>query len=228
MKINVIATGSSGNLYEIIDNKGNTMLLEAGVSRSVFSKYRDGETLPEMCVITHEHSDHARFANEYMMICNVHKWKQKAVSENFKAFGFKVKHGDVLNYAYLIKLIADDDFLFFATDLEEDDETFDVITSSIKSLNVSKFLIECNYNQYLYHLADSMQRIGCDRHLSDTGLINFIRKTGAKSPIVITIHGSDRLSADSYTKKLIQGRLPNSTVAVATGAKDNVKNIFRL
>ena len=224
----MIATGSSGNLYEIIDSQGNCMLIEAGVTRTEFAKYRESEKVPEMCVISHKHSDHAQYANQYEMICQVHRWKQKVQSENFKAFGFQVEHNGVLNYAYLIKFLADDEFLFFATDLEYEEESISKITSELKKFNVIKYLIECNYNDYLYHLADDIQRIGCDRHFSDNNLVKFIRKVEVKDPTIITIHGSNRLSADTYTKKFIQGKFPAAKIAVAVGGKNGVKNIFKL
>ena len=228
MIINVISTGSSGNLYELLDSKGNSIILEAGEPRLKFMQYREGETIPEMVIITHKHGDHAYYANEYEMICPVHRWQQKAESDNFKAFGFEVLHGDVLNYAYLIKFLEDDRFLFFATDLEYEEESLQPIFKALKFHKVENFLIECNYNDYLYHLAEKEQRIGCDRHFSDNDLIRFIKKVGAKEPKIITIHGSERLSGDSYTKKMIKGRIPNATVAVSVGAKNGVKNLFKL
>ena len=228
MKINVIATGSSGNLYEILDKENNSILIEAGVPREKYIKYREGVKPPEMCIISHSHGDHAYYANQYQMICSVHKWEQKVESTSFKAFGFKVEHGGVLNYAYLIKLLIDDEFIFFATDFEYQEEKINLIIDNLNKFEVENFLIECNYNDYLYHLADDEQRSGCDRHFSDNDLIKFIKLTNARNPKIITIHGSNRLSANSYTKKLIQGRIPTSTVAVAVGAGQGVKNIFKL
>ena len=224
----MIATGSSGNLYEIIDSKSNCMIIEAGVGRAVFSKFRESEKVPEMCIISHKHTDHAQFANQFEMICQVHRWKQRAESENFKAFGYEVDHGGVLNYAYLIKFLVDDEFLFFATDLEYEEESISKITAELIKFNVKKYLIECNYNDYLYHLADDLQRIGCDRHFSDNNLVKFMRKVKVKDPTIITIHGSNRLSADTYTKKFIQGKFPAAKIAVAVGGKNGVKNIFKL
>lgn len=226
MRINVIATGSSGNLYEVIDSQNNCILIEAGVTRTVFAKYREGEKVPEMCVISHRHSDHAGFANQYEMICPVHRWQQRAQSENFKVFGYMVEHGGVLTYAYLIKLLADDEFLFFATDLEYEEESITKITSELKKFKVKKYLIECNYNDHLYHLADDLQRIGCDHHFSDTNLVKFISEIGVNDPTIITIHGSNRLSVDSYTQKYIQGKFPAAKIAVSIGGKNGVKNIF--
>ena len=228
MIINVIATGSSGNLYELLDSKGNSIILEAGEPRTTFTKFREGSKPPEMCIITHGHGDHSYYANNYEMICTVHRWKQRAESENFKAFGYEVKHGNVLTYAYLIKLIADNEFLFFATDLEYDEESLKPIMDDLKRMDVSRFLIECNYNDYLYSLATDEQKIGCDRHFSDNDLIRFIRGVGCVNPKIVTIHGSNRLSADSYTQKHIGSKFPAGTVRVSTGVKGGVKNIYKL
>lgn len=228
MIINVISTGSSGNLYELIDRNGNSIILEAGMPRTTFAKFREGDIPPEMCIITHSHGDHSYYANDYEMICPVHKWEPLAVSENFKAFGYKVKHGDVLNYAYLIGLIQDDQLLFFATDLEYEEESFKPIWADLKRFKVNKFLIECNYNDYLYSLATDEQKIGCDRHFSDNDLVRFLRRVGATDPKVITIHGSNRLSTDVYTRKYVGAKFPSGTIRVATGVKNGVKNIFIL
>jgi hypothetical protein len=78
----------------------------------------------------------------------------------------------------------------------------------------------------LFHLATDEQRQGCSRHLSDNDVVNFIRKSGAKNPKIITIHGSNRLSADTYTKKYISSKLLTATVNVAVGAKNKQKNLF--
>lgn len=228
MIVNIISTGSAGNLYELIDNKGNCIILEAGEPRSKYMKYREGLQPPEMCIISHNHQDHSGYRNDYKALMDVHEWKHTARSENFKAFGYKVEHGGVLNYAYLIKLIQDNEFLFFATDLEWHDETIKPILKDIKKYKVTNFLIECNFNDYLYHLADTEKRIGCDRHFSDNDLVRFLKKSKAVNPKVITIHGSNRLSADSYTKKYIGGKLPTATIAVGIGAKKGVKNLFKL
>jgi len=74
-------------------------------------------------------------------------------------------------------------------------------------------------------VTDDMKK-QCSRHLSDNDVIKFIKKTGAKNPKIITIHGSNRLSADTYTKKYLSSKLITSTVEVAVGVKGNVKNIF--
>lgn len=224
MKINVIATGSAGNLYELIDKDGNSMLIEAGMPRQTYIKHRVGKLPPEMCIISHQHMDHAKYKGEFEAVFPTYLAQEQNTSQNWKAFGFKMKHGETSSLSFIIKSLTEDKFLFFGTDME-----FGNYISLFKMLNfyhVENFLIECNYNDYLFHLANDEQRRGCSRHLSDNDVVNFIKKSGAKNPKIITIHGSNRLSADTYTKKYISSKLITSTVEVAVGVKGNQKNLF--
>lgn len=224
MKINCIATGSSGNLYEILDSEGNSFLIEAGVPRPQYVKYRIGKTPPEMCIISHGHSDHAQYRNEYAAITPTHVAQDRNTSEHFKAMGFKVRHGDCNTHTFIIKSLVDDEFLFFGTDMEYDN--YEELFNALKKHKVTRFLIECNYNDYLFHMADEEQRRGCIRHMSDNDVVNFMKRVKPENPKIILIHGSNRLSADAYTKKYIGGKLLNATVQIAVGAKNGVKNIF--
>ena len=224
MKINVIATGSSGNLYELIDKDGNSMLIEAGMPRQTYIKHRVGKLPPEMCIISHQHMDHAKYKGEFEAVFPTYLAQEQNTSQNWKAFGYKMKHGEASSLSFIIKSLVEDKFLFFGTDME-----MGAYSNLFKMLNfyhVENFLIECNYNDYLFHLANDEQRRGCSRHLSDNDVVNFIKKSGAKNPKIITIHGSNRLSADTYTKKYISSKLITSTVEVAVGVKGDQKNLF--
>jgi len=224
MKINVIATGSAGNLYELIDKDGNSMLIEAGMPRATYIKHRVGVAPPEMCIISHPHMDHAKYKGEFEAVLPTYLAQEQNVSRNWKAFGFKMKHGETSSLSFIIKSLVEGRFLFFGTDMEMGN--YSDLFKSLKFYHVENFLIECNYNDYLFHLANDEQRRGCSRHLSDNDVVNFIKKSGAKNPKIITIHGSNRLSADTYTKKYISSKLITSTVEVAVGVKGNQKNLF--
>lgn len=224
MKINVIATGSSGNLYELIDKDGNSMLIEAGVPRATYIKHRVGKLPPEMCIISHQHMDHAKYKGEFEAVLPTYLAQEQNTSQNWKAFGFKMKHGETSSLSFIIKSLVEDKFLFFGTDMEMG--SYSYLFKMLNFYHVENFLIECNYNDYLFHLANDEQRRGCSRHLSDNDVVNFIKKSGAKNPKIITIHGSNRLSADTYTKKYISSKLITSTVEVAVGVKGNQKNLF--
>jgi Cft2 family RNA processing exonuclease len=226
MKINVIATGSSGNLYELLDKDGNSILIEAGMPRAHYVKNRIGTKPPEMCIISHAHSDHAKYMIEFSTIMPVYLKCEQCKSEHFKSFGFLEKHGESQTMMFFIKSLVENKLLFFGTDFEFNPDS--PLFTWLKIMKVENFLIECNFNDYLYHKADKNERIGCDRHLSDNDVVNFIKKSGAKNPKIITIHGSNRLSADSYTKTYISSKLLTSTVFVAVGVKGNQKNIFTI
>lgn len=225
MKVNVIATGSAGNLYEILDRDGNSIVLESGMPRQTFIRYREGIRPPEMCIVSHRHGDHFKNFGEYQAVMPAYLHPEKAESKSFKAMGFSMLHGGEVCYSYIIKSLVENKMLFFGTDFEYSDEYVSLF-DALKFYEVENYLIECNYNNYLYHLADSEQRRGCDRHMSDDDVIRFIRRAGAKAPKIITVHGSNRLSADMYTKKYLSSRLISSSVSVAIGAKEKTKNIF--
>lgn len=227
MKINVIATGSSGNLYEIVDASGNSIIIEAGKPRSEYMKYKISEKTPEMCIVSHSHMDHAHCIGEFRAMMPTYLSQERNTSENFKAFGFALKHGDGHSTAFIIKSLVENKFLFFGTDMEFS-KNYDALYNMLIEYQVENFLIECNYNDFLFHLATPEQRIGCIRHFSDNDVINFMKIVKPKNPKIILIHGSNRLSADTYTKKYISSKLINATVSVAVGCQNGVKNLFSI
>jgi hypothetical protein len=229
MKINVIATGSAGNLYEIIDNLGNSLIIEAGMPRATLMKYREGNKPPEMCIVTHKHGDHAKYIGEYTAVIPTYLRPERVQSQNFKVMGFAMKHGNEICFSFLIKVLSENRFLFFGTDFELRENyplEYSSLFQALDFYRVDIYLIECNYNDYLYHLANEEQRVGCDRHLSDNDVVSFLRYAKARSPKIITIHGSSRLSADSYTKKVISAKISGSIVSCATGVKGGQKNLY--
>ena len=227
MIINVIATGSSGNLYELIDKWGNSMLIEAGKPRSEYMKYKISNQAPEMCIVSHNHMDHAHFVGEFKAMIPVYVSQRKNTSTNWKAIGFEVNHGEGKSTAFIIKSLVEEKFLFFGTDFEFSKD-YTELYESLKYLKVENYLIECNYNDFLFHLATPEQRLGCSRHFSDNDVVNFMRIVQPKNPKIITIHGSNRLSGDTYTKKQISSKILNSIVSVAVGQKNGVKNLFTI
>ena len=66
MDIKVLASGSSGNAYFVSDGK-TPLLLEAGIPFRIIQRRLNFQTSHIAgCLITHEHSDHARAAHELM------------------------------------------------------------------------------------------------------------------------------------------------------------------
>lgn len=229
MIVNVIGTGSGGNLYELIDEQNNVLVIEAGLSVETFMKYKITKQPPEALIVSHAHSDHYEYHRDWSKYVNVELSPRELDLPSWGISSFDVKHGDIKNVAFIIESKAEDKKILFATDLEYDDEgLIDELANECRERDVRYFLLECNYNDYLYHLATSEQRIGCDRHFSDNDVVRFIRNAKPKAPRLILIHGSNRLCADSYTMNYIGKKLPNAIVKIAIGGKGGVKNIFKL
>lgn len=233
MKINVIATGSSGNMYEIVDCAGNSLLIEAGKSRHDYMKNKISDTAPEMCIISHMHMDHAQYMGEFKAMIPTFSSQVENQSENWKAYGYHLKHGEGRSTVYIVKSLVENKFLFFGTDFEFsncEDGNFEYqeLFNALIELKVDLFLIECNYNDFLMHKATPEQKQGCSRHLSDNDVINFMKIVKPRNPKIILIHGSNRLSADIYTKKYISSKIIDASVFIAVGASQGVKNIFEI
>jgi len=224
MRLNVIATGSSGNLYELMDSEGNTLIIEAGMPRGFFTTHKIGVKIPEMCIVSHGHMDHSKHKGEFEAVIPMHYRPTQCSSNNFKVVGFPAKHGESTTMLFIIKSVIENECVFFGTDFEFGD--YPELFETLRICKVTKFIIECNYNDYLYHLADHLQRVGCDRHLSDNDVINFIKKANPNNPKLILIHGSNRLCADAYTKQYIGKRLPTASIGIAKGVKQKVKDLF--
>lgn len=228
MTVNVIGTGSSGNLYEIIDEDGNILLIEAGLDVEKYIKHKIGTKTPEIMVISHEHSDHAQYRNHWASVMRVEFMPEVLDTAHWKVRGFFVKHGDCPCHAFIIQSEVERKKVLFATDFEYDDDHINALIDVCRDYSVKNYLIECNYNDYLYHLATDEQRRGCDRHFSDNDVVKFIREVGVTTPKIILIHGSNRLCADTYTKQYLTGKLPTASVGIAVGVKQNTKNLFKL
>ena len=66
MKLTVLGSSSKGNGYIIHDNE-EALIIEAGISIAKL-KLAVSYNLSKIdgCIITHEHGDHAKFANTYI------------------------------------------------------------------------------------------------------------------------------------------------------------------
>lgn len=64
MKITCLASGSSGNSY-LVKTSTATLLLEAGLSVKALAEKGVKLSDIDLCLITHEHGDHAKYAKQY-------------------------------------------------------------------------------------------------------------------------------------------------------------------
>ena len=156
MKINVIASGSSGNCYRISDGT-TSLLIEAGIP---IKKIKEGcdFKLSEIsgCLISHSHQDHSKAARAVMsagieLYCSVDtaaeltlegyrlhiiKPLERFTIGTFEIIPFPVHH-DVMSFGYLIKSVETREKLLFVTDTYYVDYVFKGITHMMVEANYS-------------------------------------------------------------------------------------------
>ena len=165
MKLKIIGTGSSGNFY-ILENEHEALLIEAGVNIKEIKQALDFDYSKVVgCIVTHEHLDHCKSANDLMRLgidvytgvkthqkINgdvIHRAMPIASREtiklgNFKIMAFDVKHDAVEPLGFLIEH-PDCGKVLFLTDTYYCKYTFPGLNNIIIEANYSKEIIDKKY-----------------------------------------------------------------------------------
>ena len=158
MKLNVIASGSTGNSY-ILEGRDSALILECGVSPERLMR---ATTVPIShiagCLVTHEHGDHAKAAARYAALgldvyssagtlhalgLHGHRYHPLApmfccAVGGFVVRSFPVHHDAAEPFGYMIEH-PEMGRLLFITDTRQVDYSF-------RSYNVAHILCEANYS----------------------------------------------------------------------------------
>lgn len=218
--LRVAGSSSLGNSYSLETDK-EILLLEAGIRHTLTTKaigFRDDKVVG--CCISHAHSDHAKYAEEYAkrgvhVYCNgdvadkkkfpFGKYTVIEANKTYNIGSFKVcpieLHHDVQNFGYLIHH-EDMGSMFFATDTYKLDFAI---------TNIDHFLIEANYDDRI--LKANVQDGKIDRtqanrlmvsHMELNNTIHFLEECLAKSAKTITLcHLSERNSnSDDFQNRV--------------------------
>lgn len=214
VEITTYGSSSAGNSYLLIDGS-RSLLLEAGI-RPKNMKVDWGNI--DALLITHEHMDHSKYANEYIrrgafniyctkgtadhlkgvadyrvMTC---EYLQQFTVKGWNVIPFKVEHDVSEPCGFLIQTPSGKKVLF-ATD------TYYI---RYKFKGITHFLIECNYSIDI--LMDNVEQGSIDRgqykrilksHFELNNLINFFEANDlSKAEEIHLIHLSDRNSDEQY------------------------------
>ncbi|MBO6117330.1 MAG: MBL fold metallo-hydrolase [Bacteroidales bacterium] len=164
MRLDVINSGSSGNCY-VLHNDKEALVLEAGMPLSKVTDILGGVAKVKGCLITHEHSDHTKYIEQFMargIKCyatlgtmeNI-KFEKKfrpervTIGEKFRLGGFYVYPFRTFHDYPTLRVKESCGYLIhheetgtilFATDTKYLENKF---------ANLSNILIECNYKTAL-------------------------------------------------------------------------------
>jgi phosphoribosyl 1,2-cyclic phosphodiesterase len=154
--IKPIASGSTGNCY-LIDDGSSQLLIECGINIDRIKKEIDLKKVSG-CLITHEHKDHAKAAQDILKICipiyasrgtlkeinnQIYTYRQhELIPERitdigtFKVLPFKTEHDSIDPLGFLIYSTETNERLLFATDTYYIKPTF---------AKLNYIMLECNY-----------------------------------------------------------------------------------
>lgn len=165
MKLKVIGTGSSGNAY-ILGNEDEALLIECGVKITDIKKALNFDYSKVVgCIVSHEHQDHCKAANEVMRLgidvytgAKTHQEingdvihrslpiasRQTIQLGGFKIMAFDVKHDAAEPLGFLIEH-NDCGRVIFLTDTYYCKYTFPGLNNIIIEANYSKAIIDQKY-----------------------------------------------------------------------------------
>jgi phosphoribosyl 1,2-cyclic phosphodiesterase len=218
--LQTIATGSKGNAYVLTDNKGNQLLLDAGVKRADIVKALNFN-IDNLCgcVVTHGHGDHNKAANE-LKLMGVDVW-QPYLDENkrqlhkFKGFSvqsFSVEHDGEPCVGYYIKF--NDRKMLYLTDLE-------YCGYSFANQGITDMLVECNYQKkYLIRDAENYEH-KVKGHFSLENCLEFIEHNQSSTlcNIIICHMSSATMDVDECISEIKQVAMPFTDVYAARKGK---------
>lgn len=216
MKIETLASGSTGNAY-LVSDEHTTLLLECGLRYKELmrrSAYRLSSV--DACLITHEHGDHAKAVKDLMGIaipvyCSAGTAKQLCITDlkkmkhlepavvgSMRILPFAIKHDAAEPLGWLIASDANGETLCFITD---------AACAPFRFPSLDYIMIECNHMG-----AESMQDTNAflaDRvlhnHLSLQDCIDFLRHQDLScAQEIILLHISNRHGDPEMMQKAVQ------------------------
>lgn len=220
MNIEVYGSSSKGNAYIISDGE-RSLLLEAGIK---LNKIKCDWQSIDGRLITHEHGDHSKYANELLKTTSIDIFTSKGTQEalklpsyrvncleplkqkqigNWSIIPFPTEHDAVEPFGYLIHSSKTNEKLLFATD------TYYI---RYKFKGITHLMIECNYALDILNENVKNGRIGAflknrvlKSHFSLENVKEFIKATDlSELKEVWLLHLSDSNSNAERFKKEIQ------------------------
>lgn len=222
MRFEALASSSSGNAYIVSDND-TRILLECGVSHKKLQKL-SGFSLSEFqaCLISHEHKDHAKAAEElisrgmdvYMSQGTAEAMETDAVKlmEHMEQFNvgsldivpFTTFHDAAEPLGFLIKSRVDGDVLAFATD---------TVNLRYKFPGLNILAIEANYDKAILERCERMPekvryRI-TNSHMEIDTLCDYLRSLDLSACREIhLLHLSDATSHEGHFINKVRRAVP--------------------
>ena len=122
MRVEVLASGSSGNCYVITDNLGNQLLLECGIKYEKIIPHLNFEKL-DFILVSHSHQDHSLCVDKFIdyvptFTTETTSPQNHICSQNWNAQPIQCYH-NVDCFGYIIWNKNENKSILFCTDTRE-------------------------------------------------------------------------------------------------------------
>lgn len=222
MKIEVIASGSTGNCYKI-SNEDTTLLIECGIPYKKIQQALNFKTTDiDGVLVSHEHGDHSKACKDLIKVgvdlymtkgtkeaLNLESHRVKTFEQyrlyldleigSFKIKPFKTVHDAREPVGFVIYDSLAREELVFITDTQY----------SIYNFSPNYFMIEVNYDKKTINdnpgLNDELRERIKKNHMSLDTAINLLERSDlSRLKKIFVMHLSDRNSNAEYIKKSLQ------------------------
>lgn len=218
MDIKVLASGSKGNAYVVSDGE-TRLLIECGIPYKKMQE-RCGFSMTglEACLLSHEHSDHSKAAAQVIkngidLYCSAGTATQLGLSGHrvhrieplhgirigtFIVKPFDVQHDCKQPFGYLLRSMATNETLLFATDTYYIKYRFEGLTH---------IMVEANYDYNLMDLSGptTLSKRVMHSHMSIDNLKDFFRANDmTKVRQIYLLHLSNDRSNEEDFKRVIE------------------------
>lgn len=222
MKIEVIASGSSGNCYKV-SNEDTTLLIECGISYKKIQQTLNFKTTDiDGVLVSHEHGDHSKACKD-LIKAGVDLYMTKGTKEALKLDSYRVKTFKQYNLyldleigSFIIKPFktvhdAKEPVGFIICDtLAKEELVFITDTQySIYSFSPDYLMIEINYDRETINenpgLNDKLRERIKKNHMSLETAINLLERSDlSRLKKIYVMHLSDLNSDAELIKKSLQ------------------------
>lgn len=237
MNLKVLGSSSKGNSYLLISSTGQTLAIEAGVRFAEVQKALKFDISNLVgCLITHEHGDHAGYANQFMekavdVYCSAgtasklisHHRLNEVYADNlftvgeFKVYPFNVVHDAAMPFGYLINHPESGNILFL-TDTFYSEFTFKGLNNIILEVNYDERILDKNIASG--KLPESLRKRITTSHMSlQTAKELLAANDLSKVNNIVLIHLSDGNSHAENFQKEIQAATGKAVVVADAGTE---------
>lgn len=237
MKLKVLGSSSKGNSYVLESSSGQILVLEAGI-RLAEVKKQIGFKVNNIvgCLITHEHGDHAAYANQFTeaaidVYCSegtakvfkphhrIYELESQVLYEigEFKVVAFDVIHDAAEPFGYLIQHPECGTTLFL-TDTYYSEFTFKGLNNIILEVNYDVDILEASIESG--RLDPSIKARIVTSHMSLQTALELLEANDlSKVNNIVLIHLSDSNSHEVNFKKEIEAATGKTVTVADTGTE---------